>query len=204
MNIILEKLEKLKYSPYKQSPEGNIMAINAVLLHKVLLKVKPKNIIEIGFNQGHGATTILNSIPKTSTLKSIDIGLHECSHHNSNIVLEEYKNFSIDFGDSVKILNDVCYKIKPIDFAIIDGGHTYDICKSDMDICTKYISENGIIWLDDYRRITTTPNENMYQAPDVDRLGDEMRSKMNYYYYPVGGILMLSKNHIDFTSIFTE
>jgi hypothetical protein len=32
MNIILEKLEKLKYSPYKQSPEGNIMAINAVLL----------------------------------------------------------------------------------------------------------------------------------------------------------------------------
>ena len=201
MNI-LDELKKLRSDPYIQSREGTIRADNALFLYNTLSHLKPKTFLEIGFNQGHGSITALKALSSDSKVVSLDIGVHKSAHHNSKIIKGDHDNFEIVFGDSTKILDSVCKKIKPLDFCIIDGGHSYAICKSDLDICMKYMSDDAIIWLDDYRRVATKPKEHVYVAPGVNQAGDEMSlvKIMNHYYYPRGGILVLSKRNMDFVS----
>jgi len=197
MNI-LDELQKLKNPPYIRSREGVIRKENSIFLFNLLKHLSPRTVLEIGFNQGHGALTILHAIDKDAKLQCVDIGVHDSAHNNAAIFEDEWPNFNILFGDSTVILDSVCSDINPIDFCVIDGGHTYDICMNDIKTCLKHMHDDAIIWVDDYRRVATKPDEKVYVAPGVNKAGDEMREVMNSYHYELGGILVLSKRSLDF------
>jgi predicted O-methyltransferase YrrM len=68
-----------------------------------------------------------------------------CKSKNYNKI-KVYENFSDDFyisynNDNNKELFDLIY---------IDGAHTYEQIKKDLDNCFNLLKENGIMWMDDY------------------------------------------------------
>jgi len=64
--------------------------------------------------------------------------------------LKEYeKNIQLIKGDSNKILSSI--NLKQIDFAFIDGGHSYSTVQNDLDILYKNLKGKNVVLLcDDY------------------------------------------------------
>ena len=64
-------------------------------------------------------------------------------------LLKKFKdNVIIYKGDSNKILKD--FEHKDIDYIIVDGGHSYETVKEDLNLSAKILSKNGVIMCDDY------------------------------------------------------
>ena len=72
------------------------------------------------------------------------------------------KNVEIIKGDSKKILPNV--DLSNIDYVFIDGGHSYETVKSDLNNCKIVIENKGIVLCDDY---------NLSYAPGVKKAIDE-------------------------------
>lgn len=109
------------------------------------------NIMEIGFNAGHSAEVFLKNNDNL-TLTSFDLG-----EHNYVLVAKEYIDkvypgrHNLILGDSRTTIIQYFNENPQIkyDFIFIDGGHEYDIAKSDIDNCKNFAHENTIIALDD-------------------------------------------------------
>ena len=79
------------------------------------------------------------------------------------------KNIEIFKGDSKKILPNI--DLTQIDYAFIDGGHSYETVKSDLNNCKVVIENNGMILCDDY---------DLSYAPGVKKAIDEFVAKEQY------------------------
>ena len=58
------------------------------------------------------------------------------------------KSVSLHKGYSKNLLNII--NLKDVDFAFLDGGHSYETVKEDINILTKNLPNNSIIVCDDY------------------------------------------------------
>ena len=150
-NFVRNALKNFKgYSQLPSSPEGKTadFIYSYLDLHKYVKKLKPKNILEVGFNAGHSACCFLNAYPETSMV-SFDICRHGCEHTALN-VLKKFFNITLIEGDSTVTIpewkknNDVKF-----DFIFIDGGHTYDVCCQDLKNTIPLLSDNGVMIVDD-------------------------------------------------------
>lgn len=56
-------------------------------------------------------------------------------------------------GNSVVMLPEALEKVKPIDFALLDGGAHPEICLQEFELVTQNLSENGLIVVDDLQFI---------------------------------------------------
>jgi predicted O-methyltransferase YrrM len=118
-------------------------------MFETIQKLKPKNILEIGFNAGHSACCFLNASPE-STLYTFDI----CKHGTEN---EAYKILNKQFdiklteGDSVetipRFINE--YPDLMFDFIFIDGGHSNDTPYYDIINTKTKLNKNGYMLIDD-------------------------------------------------------
>ena len=79
------------------------------------------------------------------------------------------KNVEIIKGDSKKILPII--DITEVDYVFIDGGHSYETVKSDLNNCKIVIENNGIVLCDDY---------NLSYAPGVKKAIDEFSTNEEY------------------------
>jgi len=79
------------------------------------------------------------------------------------------KNVEILKGDSKKILPNT--DLTQIDYVFIDGGHSYETVKSDLNNCKIVIENNGIVLCDDY---------NLSYALGVKNAIDEFVTKEQY------------------------
>ena len=79
------------------------------------------------------------------------------------------KNVEILKGDSKKILPKI--DLSEVDYVFIDGGHSYETVKSDLNNCKIVIENKGIILCDDY---------NLSYAPGVKEAIDEFVSEEQY------------------------
>jgi len=79
------------------------------------------------------------------------------------------KNVEILKGDSKKILPKI--DLSEVDYVFIDGGHSYETVKSDLNNCKIVIENKGIILCDDY---------DLSYAPGVKEAIDEFVSKEQY------------------------
>lgn len=110
-----------------------------------------KNVLEIGFNSGHSADTILDSNPNIK-LVSFDIGTER------NVILgKTYVDRKFPFrhcliiGDSTKTVPEFL-KDHPdfkFDLIFIDGGHTYDIATKDIMNCKELAHAETVVVMDD-------------------------------------------------------
>lgn len=166
------------------SGEGNISWFKnrQDKLVELINNIKPKYIMELGFNMGHSSILICDTIMKLKTIDPIyngkkiefyvfDICEHETVKHNIKVLEEKYKehfNFTLIEGDSLVTLPNFFYgnNIK-FDFIEIDGCHTYNCVQRDVTNSWNNLSEKGVIYIDDYR-------SSIYPIPDVDNGVDNL------------------------------
>ena len=86
-----------------------------------------------------------------------------------NLLKKFEKNVEIIKGDSKEILPKI--DLTKIDYVFIDGGHSYETVKSDLNNCKIVIENNGIILCDDY---------DLSYAPGVKKAIEEFSDNEQY------------------------
>lgn len=124
----------------------------SLLLSRYALELpRESRVIEIGFNMGHGAFSLLKNGNNIAEFVSFDI----CQH---DYVKEIWKRFSQEFsffrtveGDTLLTLVEFS-KNRPSSFDLIhvDGGHTYEVAKSDLNCAFNLAKEGAFIVVDDF------------------------------------------------------
>lgn len=109
------------------------------------------NVMEIGFNAGHSAEVFLGN-NKDLTLTSFDLGCHEYVTIAKEYIDATFPNrHTLILGDSTKTIPVYLENNKDtkFDFIFIDGGHDYEIAKTDMENCFHFAHKDTIVALDD-------------------------------------------------------
>uniref|UniRef100_A0A6C0L5X7 Methyltransferase n=1 Tax=viral metagenome TaxID=1070528 RepID=A0A6C0L5X7_9ZZZZ len=110
-----------------------------------------KEIMEIGFNAGHSACTMLSANP-TAHLTSFDLGEVAAVPVAKSYVDSTFPGrHTLILGDSRKTV--VSYNKenpdKKFDLIFIDGGHTYDVAKLDIVHSSALAHKDTIVVVDD-------------------------------------------------------
>ena len=109
------------------------------------------NVMEIGFNAGHSAEVFLKSNP-TLNLVSFDLGCHPYVNIAKKYIDETFPDrHTLLLGDSQITIPSFISNNKNTTFDVIfiDGGHTYDVAKSDIENCEHLAHKDTIVIMDD-------------------------------------------------------
>jgi hypothetical protein len=168
----------------KSSGEGNIswFGNRQDKIVQLIRNIKPEYIMELGFNMGHSALLICNTIMELKESDPIyrdkiiqfyvfDICEHDTVKPNLQVLWERYKehiNFTLVEGNSLKTIPSF-FQTNHIkfDFIEIDGCHTYDCVRADVTNSWNHLSPKGVMYIDDYRSSSVT-------IPDVDNGVDSL------------------------------
>ena len=109
-------------------------------------KVKPTNILEIGFNAGHSSCMWLSET--TANITSVDIKYTDSVRIASDFVKNKFSDrFNFIHCDSRLVYEQI--KDKEFDMIVVDGGHGEDVCFSDLNLAiklkTKYLLIDDVI-----------------------------------------------------------
>jgi predicted O-methyltransferase YrrM len=132
--------------------EGYSQEVKQQVQDLINLTNKPNiNVMEIGFNAGHSAEVFLNN-NKNLNLISFDLGEHNYVKTAKEYIDINYPNrHKLILGDSritvPKYFND--NKEVKFDIIFIDGGHSYEIAKADVENCINLANKDSIIIVDD-------------------------------------------------------
>jgi predicted O-methyltransferase YrrM len=135
--------------------EGHLNFDQRDLFIKLLKELKPTRCLEIGFASGRSTVTVLVAA-QPEMLVSIDLCLDYIpgARAHANLLEKDFPNLKIIEGDSRGILNRTFFESyfpNGIDFAFVDGDHTYEGCSSDLSTVLPYVNSGGIMLIDDYR-----------------------------------------------------
>lgn len=166
------------------SGEGNIswFGNRQEKLVSLIKEVKPEYVMELGFNMGHSAILICESIIESKNSdeeykdKKVQFYIFDICDHNTvkpnfQILSDKFKediDFTLIEGDSLVTIPQF-FKDNNIkfDFIEIDGNHSYDYVRADIMNSWNNVSTNGIIYVDDYR-------SSRIQLVDVDNGVDSL------------------------------
>lgn len=119
------------------------------LLYKHVKQLQPKVIVEVGWNCGHSAVIMLHASP-SSRLVSFDIADREYMLTVADLIKSKHPSSSFHVGDSKVILPQVLQlEDLRVDFALIDGDHTYEAVTADLTAVAPHMSLGGLIFIDD-------------------------------------------------------
>lgn len=119
----------------------------AIFLFGLLKVVRPKTVVEFGFNYGHSSYLILNAIDKHARLYSFDI-LDESAAIANKYFKNKYPNFKFIKKSQSEFSFDMCGNT-PIDFVFFDASHDLDINKETFERIKSHLSENVYIAIHD-------------------------------------------------------
>jgi|AntAceMinimDraft_18_1070375.scaffolds.fasta_scaffold06214_2 predicted O-methyltransferase YrrM len=115
----------------------------------LLLDLKPEYCLETGFASGTSSATVLATCkPK----KMISVSLANNAMNIASNLEKEY-NFKLIIDNSIKILQNSFFEkefTEGIDFYFVDGGHSYNETKNDLNSGFPYMNPDSIIIVDDY------------------------------------------------------
>jgi predicted O-methyltransferase YrrM len=182
----LEIRDKISRYWYDQ---GHLNADQRDYFIETLQKLKPHFCLEIGFASGRSAvTTLVAANPKL--LVSVDLSLDyiQGARAHAELLQRDFPNLKIVEGPSALVLNDKfirSYFPEGIDFAFIDGDHTYAGCLADLQAVFPHLSQNGVMIIDDYR--SGPPNGMAF--PEVTNAVDDfvLQNKLALRYWHKGG-----------------
>ena len=133
--------------------EHNTMTYTELFLNKtknisnVVLNKNIKNVMEIGFNAGFSTLLMLMSNPNLS-VKCFDLGEHSYTLPCFNKMKETFGDrIDIIIGDSTKTVKN---EMSLFDVIHIDGGHSTEVAKCDIENSLRLSKKGTIIIMDDY------------------------------------------------------
>lgn len=147
---------------------GHLNESQRDFLIDLLTQHKPQFCIETGFATGRSSvTTLITAQPKK--LISIDVNLdYMGARSHAEFLTKEFTNFKVIENDSSQVLNEAFFNEQfpeGIDYAFVDGSHTYNGAITDMRAIFKYLRPGAIMIVDDFR---SGPPDGC-SIPDVDR-----------------------------------
>tara|TARA_A100001201_G_C4093105_1_gene202816 strand:+ start:2618 stop:3193 length:576 start_codon:yes stop_codon:yes gene_type:complete len=123
----------------------------------LLEKMEIEYVLETGFCTGRSALAVLNNFSNIKKMISIDIDFDYGGMGGRKMVqtLEEnFDTFSAIESNSQKKLTpkffDENYP-EGIDYAFVDGDHTYSGCLFDLNRIVPHVNSGGLILIDDYK-----------------------------------------------------
>jgi len=137
-------------------------------LLRILSKQSPLSILEIGVDEGENTIRLISELSKKVPISKIRyIGIDLFGLMNPEIAKNEASqipkskidieilltsnfpnlNFELLEGNSNEILSTIN---ENFEFVFIDGGHSYETVKKDLELSESILSEGGTICLDDY------------------------------------------------------
>ena len=137
--------------------KGHFNEDQANLFRELVNKYEPEYAIETGFCTGRSSSALLTNANKLKKMISIDINFDYIKPEGriyKNLLEDNFENFSTIENSSRYILNDDFFKKEfpyGIDWATIDGDHSYNGCLFDLTSVVNHINKNGIIIVDDYK-----------------------------------------------------
>jgi predicted O-methyltransferase YrrM len=127
-------------------------------------KTKENKILEIGCYEGLSSVFFADNFinNQKSSLTCVDPFLHgDYNDHDIHLQNGEELNFDYNISNCKNTDKITIYKItsdkffennnKTYNFIYIDGCHQTDFITRDMENTFKYLEQNGIMWMDDYR-----------------------------------------------------
>lgn len=186
-------LEKLLSVPPKVQLEnylsrnGNVSPYELLCISSMVVEKKPKSLLEIGTFDGNTTLQMALNAPDDAKVQTLDLPPGETL--TKEPVLNADIKFIVDiaknrrkfegtlagekvqqhFGDSTNFDFSLFGKV---DFAFIDGGHTYECVKSDTENLLPILEEKAVIMWHDY-----TP---FY--PGVFRYLNELSEKLSLFH----------------------
>lgn len=123
-------------------------------LISVLLELKPRYCLEIGFATGRSCVTILASTCLVKMV-SVDIDLDYSKEGREYVskLKQKYKELRVIEKDSRELFTKGFFEVEypnGIDFIFVDGGHTYDCAYNDIEKTYAYLNRGGRMIVDDY------------------------------------------------------
>lgn len=134
--------DKAEYSGYPKEPGGSVWISEGKALYTMIRILKPKHILEIGNFQGCSANHILQAVETNNSgivdLLDISEQLNYPNLHNHN--------FERILADSIEYLD------QPLeyDLYVIDGDHSYEHTKKELELIIANTTVPCWIWAHDY------------------------------------------------------
>lgn len=135
---LIEKFKQYKWketSPY------------ILTIYEFIRSLQPEVVFEIGTRNGISTTAILCALADNNKGKLYSIDIKDCLERTQNNLTDELrKRWEFTRANSKDF-----YKKwdKKIDILLIDGDHSYEMCKSDFENYEKFVKEGGYIFLHD-------------------------------------------------------
>lgn len=112
------------------------LAIHLGFLEEIKKLYGVQNTFEIGFYKGRSSI-----IPRSFSIKHYAIDFTTMVSGDSNL--------TIYYEDSNFLKQDISFLYGSVDFMIIDGDHSYQSTKNDLQLAIKLLSPNGVLVVDD-------------------------------------------------------
>ncbi len=168
MNAVLEEL----LTGYISSPSGDVIEVRDAIsrqkgdfLQELVHELRPVVSLEVGLAHGVSALFICDALPRMVETRHIVIDPYQERFDVVHPHLQEdgYKGVGLHnlvragFGDLIEFYDEPSYRVLPrleeqgrkIDFAFIDGWHTFDYALVDFFYIDRMLSVGGMVVFDD-------------------------------------------------------
>ena len=147
---------------------GNVSSFELMVLATAIASYRPHTLIEIGTFDGNTTLQMALNSPDDATVHTIDLPPGVSDTHVPTETVDEryitderklqrkYQGTNVahkvrqHFGDSVLYDFSLFTGKGPIDFAFIDGGHSYECVKSDTEKTLQALAPRGVIFWHDF------------------------------------------------------
>ncbi len=185
-------LETILESGQFEGPDGQLVKVRANIpreegrfLQEVVKRIKPTVSLEVGLAYGISAMFICDALEKVPGTRHIVIdpyqrtatwgfgaGLHNLKKSGHEDIIEFHDS------DSQRVLPELAVGGLKVDFAFIDGGHTFDHCLVDFFYIDRMLRVGGVVAFDDsnwptiskvIRFVVSNRNYSVYAALEPSR-----------------------------------
>jgi predicted O-methyltransferase YrrM len=149
------ELESLQHASRRRGVQvlGNFsyFPLKCEKLLEWVARFQPRTVVEVGLNCGHSAALVISVVPDV-TMISFDLGDRDYINYAAETIRENHlKTFEYVKGDSKVTLAPRLSTLEAqIDFALVDGDHTYTSSLSDLTAILPKVSPNGAVVVDDF------------------------------------------------------
>jgi hypothetical protein len=148
-NVLISRVQGVSDVYFDRRLNIHVLPDNRWPIWEFIRRHECKNILEIGLGVGENAEKMLELAGDDCNYYSFD-NLSRPESWRAYMRLKGRKNVKFYIGESRETLSKVVDNLPKMDLILIDGGHTYDVVKSDWEHCKKLMHSKTAVFFHDY------------------------------------------------------